>query len=421
MTLPQLDADLFLTDGGLETTLVFHHRLDLPDFAAFPLLETDEGRDVLAAYYRPYLDLAERLGRGIVLDTPTWRANPDWGARLGYDQPALADLNRDSVDFVRSIAGHRPGLTAVLDGVVGPRGDGYVVGETMTEEEAERYHSLQIQAFAEAGADLVTAVTMTYAAEAIGIVRAAQAAGLPAVVSFTTETDGRLPSQSTLAEAVSEVDDATGAAAAYFMVNCAHPTHFADALDPDAPWTSPDQGDPGERLDAEPRGARRSATARPRRRGRPRRALPGAARAAARPARGRRLLRDRPRAHHRDRRAAGSSEVTARSPDPRRSSSRPPLAEQRAASDQSRPPEPRDRCGTPQHASPCAGRQHTIGCTDPLSATFLSKACGVRHRIDPRAVRLRHPCGPQLGLPATRTRRSRMSPDTGSEHARIWP
>ena len=238
MTLPQLDGDLFLTDGGLETTLVFHDRLDLPDFAAFPLLETEEGRAALTAYYRPYLDLAERLGRGIVLDTPTWRANPDWGTRLGYDEPALADLNRDSVDFVRSLTSLRPGLIAVLDGVVGPRGDGYVVGETMTEEEAQQYHSLQIRAFAEAGVDLVTAVTMTYAAEAIGFVRAAQAAGLPAVVSFTTETDGRLPSRSTLAEAVGVVDDATGAAAAYFMVNCAHPTHFTDALDPDAPWTA---------------------------------------------------------------------------------------------------------------------------------------------------------------------------------------
>ncbi len=238
MTLPQLDADLFLTDGGLETTLVFHTGLDLPDFAAFPLLDTAEGRAALETYYAPYLDLAERLGRGFVLDTPTWRANPDWGTRLGYDAGGLAEVNRDSVGFVRELAGARPGLNAVLDGVVGPRGDGYVVGEAMTADEAEAYHSLQLGAFADAGAGMVTAVTMTYAAEAIGFLRAAAGAGLPAVVSFTTETDGRLPSGSPLGAAVQEVDEATDGSAAYFMVNCAHPTHFADALDPAASWTA---------------------------------------------------------------------------------------------------------------------------------------------------------------------------------------
>ncbi len=238
MTLPQLDADLFLTDGGLETTLIFGAGIDLPDFAAFPLLDTAAGRAALESYYAPYLDLAERLGRGIVLDTPTWRASPDWGGRLGYDPDGLDEINRRSVGFVRELAGARPGVTAVLDGVVGPRGDGYVVGEVMSVDEAEEYHSLQLKAFAAASADMTTAVTLTYAAEAIGFVRAARGVALPAVVSFTTGTDGRLPSGSPLGEAIAEVDDATGGAAAYFMVNCAHPTHFLDALDPAAPWAS---------------------------------------------------------------------------------------------------------------------------------------------------------------------------------------
>ena len=238
MTLPQLDADLFLTDGGLETTLVFDAGLDLPDFAAFPLLDGTRGQAALEAYYAPYLALAERLGRGIVLDTPTWRANPDWGTRLGYDPDRLAEVNRRSVGFVRALAAARPGLCAVLDGVVGPRGDGYVVAEVMSVEEAEDYHSLQLEAFAAAGADMATGVTLTYTAEAIGFVRAALTAGLPAVVSFTTDVDGRLPSGSALGEAITEVDEATEGAAAYFMLNCAHPTHFAEVLDPQAPWTA---------------------------------------------------------------------------------------------------------------------------------------------------------------------------------------
>src|SRR4051812_8584493 len=126
MTLPQLDAPLFLTDGGLETCLVFQAGIDLPDFAAFPLLDTDEGRAALRAYFEPYLALAEQQGLGMVLDTPTWRANPDWGARLGYDADHLAAVNRRAVEFIRDLARARPSVPVVLDGVLGPRGDGYV-------------------------------------------------------------------------------------------------------------------------------------------------------------------------------------------------------------------------------------------------------------------------------------------------------
>lgn len=229
-TLPQLQGRPFVTDGGLETTLVFHDGIDLPHFAAFPLLGTDEGREALSRYYAPYLDIARRHGTGIVLDTPTWRASLDWGARLGYDPEALADLNRRAVAFVADLATVWPDVTVVRNGVLGPRGDGYVVGATMSPEEAASYHGLQARAFADAGAEMVTAVTMTYAEEAVGIVRAATLAGLPAVVSFTVETDGRLPSGESLPDAVEAVDRATDGAAAYFMVNCAHPTHFAGAL-----------------------------------------------------------------------------------------------------------------------------------------------------------------------------------------------
>lgn len=237
MTLPQLhDTKPFITDGGLETSLIFQSGVDLPDFAAFPLLETDEGRAVLAGYYGPYLAIAERLGVGVVVDTPTWRANLDWGARLGFDGDRLATVNRDAVRFVRALAAERPGLTAVTDGVIGPRGDGYIVGSTMSAAEAASYHALQAQAFADGGADMISAITMTYAAEAIGVTRAAAAVGLPVVVSFTVETDGRLPSQQALGDAIAEVDAATDGGPAYYMINCAHPTHFASTLDASGSW-----------------------------------------------------------------------------------------------------------------------------------------------------------------------------------------
>ena len=235
-TLPQLSGDSdYLADGGLETTLVFLDGMDLPDFAAFPLLGSQDGTAHLDRYFRPYLDLAERTGSGFVLDTPTWRANSDWGTRLGCDRAALIEVNRKAVEYAAGLARGRS-VPTVLNGVIGPRGDGYVVGETMTRDEAASYHSLQADAFAEAGAEMITAVTMTYAAEATGIVDASTAAGLPVAVSFTVETDGRLPSGQELGDAIDEVDAATDRAAAYFMVNCAHPTHFASVLRPGEPW-----------------------------------------------------------------------------------------------------------------------------------------------------------------------------------------
>jgi len=238
MPLPHLSSERpYVTDGGLETTLIFHTGIDLPDFAAFPLVDSGAGRAALADYYTPYLALADRLRTGIVLDTPTWRASLDWGARLGYDSTRIAELNRAAVGFVRGLATDRPSVPAVINGVIGPRGDGYVVGSLMSADEAAAYHGLQARAFAEAGADMITAVTMTYAEEAIGIARAAGLAGLDVALSFTVETDGRLPSGQRLGEAINQVDEATGGAPGYYMINCAHPTHFLHELDPDAPWS----------------------------------------------------------------------------------------------------------------------------------------------------------------------------------------
>lgn len=235
--LPQLVGDRpFLSDGGLETTIVFEHGVDLPEFAAFPLLDHDAGLATLTAYYTPFLDVADRNRSGFVLDTPTWRANLDWAARLGYDAIRLASINHRAVEFVRGLADGRTTPT-VINGIIGPRGDGYVVDSSMTTAEAAAYHGLQARAFAEAGADMITATTMTYVEEAVGAVRAAIAVGLPVAVSFTVETDGRLPSGQPLGEAIIEVDQVTNGAPAYFMVNCAHPTHFLDVLDTSAEWT----------------------------------------------------------------------------------------------------------------------------------------------------------------------------------------
>jgi homocysteine S-methyltransferase len=221
---------MWLTDSGLETWLVFHREVDLPDFASFPLLDEPSGRELLAEYFRDHLRIAAGAGAGLVLETPTWRANADWGARLGYDAAALDRVNRDAVAFLRELGAEFAGSPLVVSGNLGPRGDGYDPAELLEPDVAEAYHRPQIESFAGAGADRVTMLTATHAGEPIGIVRAAAAVGIPAVIAFTVETDGRLPSGQLLHEAIAEVDAATDGAALHFGVNCAHPDHFTDAL-----------------------------------------------------------------------------------------------------------------------------------------------------------------------------------------------
>jgi homocysteine S-methyltransferase len=237
--LPQLhSARPFLTDGGLETTLIFHRGLDLPCFAAFALLADEGGRAELRRYFAPYLALAREHGTGFVLDTATWRANPAWGAQLGYGLDDLDAANRTAVALAEEIrAGEEAkGAPVVINGVIGPRGDGYEPGELMSADEAQRYHARQIAAFADSAADMVSAITLTNPEEAIGIARAARDHALPAVISFTLETDGRLPDGRALGDAIEHVDAQTGGSVAYFMINCAHPTHFAGVLDDDGAW-----------------------------------------------------------------------------------------------------------------------------------------------------------------------------------------
>lgn len=236
--LPQLDGGLFLTDGGLETTLIYHQGLELPCFAAFDLLRTRAGTEALRAYHRPYIETARDNGFGFVLDAPTWRANPDWGAKLGYSQQALAAANRDGIALMAELraAYESDGFPMVVSGTIGPRGDGYDPGQVMSAEEAETYHSTQIGVFADSDSDMVGAFTLTNVNEAVGITRAAEAAAIPVAISFTLETDGRLPTGETLKEAIASVDAATRGGPVYYMINCAHPTHFANVFGDGGAW-----------------------------------------------------------------------------------------------------------------------------------------------------------------------------------------
>lgn len=233
MTAMPSDTDeIFLTDGGLETTLIFLEGFDLPCFASFDLLKGAEGTEALRNYYKRYLRIAKENKLGFILESPTWRANPDWVERVGYPRSETAAINRKAgqmmVDLKEEFAGQTGHI--VVSGCLGPRGDGYQADATMSPEAAREYHSEQIAALKSVPVDIVTAITMTNVEEAIGITQAAADAGIPAVISFTLETNGRLPSGMSLKDAITTVDGACAVQPIYYMINCAHPVHFADEL-----------------------------------------------------------------------------------------------------------------------------------------------------------------------------------------------
>ena len=234
---PQLEGDLFLTDGGIETTLIFHEGLDLPAFAAFDLLKDDEGTEALRRYYQPYLKLAREREIGFVLESPTWRASPRWAAELAYGEEQLEQLNRKAIELMEELRDRsEDGPPLVISGCIGPHDDGYDPSVMLDASAARDYHSTQIRTFSETAADMVTAITMTYPDEAVGIARAAGDAGMPVAISVTLETDGRLPNGEAVGDAIERVDSASGKAPAYYMINCAHPSHFDRVLDADSAW-----------------------------------------------------------------------------------------------------------------------------------------------------------------------------------------
>ncbi len=241
-TLPNASTDLFLTDGGLETTLVFLEGYELPCFAAFDLLKDEKGYHAVKEYYNRYLNIAKDLKTGFILESPTWRANPDWIKKIGYSNSAIREVNEKAVqllvDLKKEFENDVPNI--ILSGCIGPRGDGYKPDNTMTAEEAQEYHSAQIEVFSQTPVDMISAITMNYAEEATGIALAAGAAGLPVVISFTVETNGKLPTGMSLKEAIEQVDKSTSQAPLYFMINCAHPAHFSHVLQTgkDESWTS---------------------------------------------------------------------------------------------------------------------------------------------------------------------------------------
>ena len=229
----------FLSDGGLETFLIFDKGYDLPCFSAAVLLDTEQGRADLRAYFERFIGIAKSTGRGFILDAPTWRAGTAWAGPLGQSLKQVMETNTRAVDFVSNLrAAHETEDCPILiNGLVGPAGDAYAPDTEISRQDALLIHAPQIHALGKAGVDMISAMTLTHAEEAIGIVQAAQDIDLPVVIAFTLETDGHLPSGQSLGDAISEVDAATEGGPLYYMINCAHPDHFRDVLDSTKAWS----------------------------------------------------------------------------------------------------------------------------------------------------------------------------------------
>jgi S-methylmethionine-dependent homocysteine/selenocysteine methylase len=238
--LPQLANIFFITDGGLETTLIFQEGVELPEFAAFHVLKDEAGCELMRNYFQTFVNIARKYEVGLILESATWRGSPDWFRKLGYSDQDVISVNRKAIELLCDIRDkyETEKSPMVIEGCIGPRGDGYNPKVVMSVEEAQAYHATQIDIISKTNADMVAALTLNYPEEAIGIVRAAKVVGMPIVISFTVENDGRLPTGKTLKEAIEFVDEATQSAPIYYMVNCVHPSILVHILNPEEAWVA---------------------------------------------------------------------------------------------------------------------------------------------------------------------------------------
>ena len=233
--LARIDGQLLLTDGGLETVMVFLEGLELPHFASFSLFDSAAGRDALHRYYMGFLTEASVQQAGFVLDTATWRASAGWGATMGLEAARIDEVNRTAVAMVRHLRDDFVPTDGpiLINGVIGPHGDAYAPDQVLSPGAAQDYHRRQVAVLADAGVDLVSAVTISSLGEAVGIAKAAMEVDLPVALSFTVETDGHLISGMSLQEAIDRTDAATDGAPLWYGINCAHPDHFRHVLSGD--------------------------------------------------------------------------------------------------------------------------------------------------------------------------------------------
>jgi homocysteine S-methyltransferase len=232
---PQREGIFYLTEGGQETEIQYRHGHDLPEFAMYPLLDKPEGMADLKAMYSRVLDVAAEHGFAAMISGLDYRGSPDWAAKLGYSREGLADALTQAIAFLREVAQPYEGQIKdiLIGGQVGPRGDAYSLNRTITADEAEEYHSFQLEVHKRNEVDYVWAATFNNVPEAVGVARAAARIDLPLQISFTLDSNHCLKSGPSLKEAIEAVDAEAGDARPdFYGINCSHPLEFEPALEP---------------------------------------------------------------------------------------------------------------------------------------------------------------------------------------------
>jgi len=231
---PQSKGRFYLTEGGTETELMYRHGFELPHFAMFPLLDNPKAVSKMREMFRSYLDVAAEHDFCALMGGLDYRASPDWGDLLGYSPASLSDANLQSIEFLRELAHEYSSQVPeiLIQGLIGPRGDAYERNETITENEAEDYHSVQLETLKKANVDSALAITFNNIPESVGVARAAAKIGVPLAISLTLDSNSKLHSGPSLAEAVTTIDEETNQAPEYFLINCSHPLEFEPAIEP---------------------------------------------------------------------------------------------------------------------------------------------------------------------------------------------
>lgn len=224
----------YLTEGGTETEFMYKHGFELPHFAMFPLLDNPKAVSRMREMFRSYLEVAAKHKVCALMGGLDYRASPDWGELLGYSAASLADANLQSIEFLREIASEYLSQIPeiLIQGLIGPRGDAYERNETITANEAEDYHAVQLETLKKADVDLALAITFNNIPESVGVARAAAKIGVPLGISLTLDTTSKLSSGESLADAITMIDEETGQSPAFYSINCSHPLEFEPAIGP---------------------------------------------------------------------------------------------------------------------------------------------------------------------------------------------
>ena len=228
------EGRFYLSEGGTETEFMYKHGFELPHFAMFPLLDNPQALSKMREMFRSYLEVAAKHKICALMGGLDYRASPDWGELLGYSPAGLADANLQAIEFLREIAGEYSSQIPeiLIQGLIGPRGDAYERNETITENEAEDYHAVQLETMKKADVDLAFAMTFNNISESVGVARAAAKIGVPLGISLTLDSTSKLSSGKSLVEAITTIDDETDQSPEFYAINCSHPFEFEPAIEP---------------------------------------------------------------------------------------------------------------------------------------------------------------------------------------------